>query len=77
MCTSLRKGTWLAILESEIQPLFEDSVKMSDFQIFIDSDRKKYELLYDIHCYFNSILRSCKKAHCLWAKFAEVYNFIS
>ncbi len=41
----------LSILESEIEPLFEDRVKISDFHIFTDSDRKKSELLYDVYCY--------------------------
>ncbi len=43
-CTSLRKGSRLLILKIKIQPLFEDTVKMYDFQIFTDSDRKKVEL---------------------------------
>ncbi len=31
---------------------FEKEVKMSDFQIFIDSDGKKAKLLYGIYCYW-------------------------
>ncbi len=43
-------GPILSIMESDIQPLFEDSVKTSNFKIFIDSDRKKFEFYHDIHC---------------------------
>ncbi len=49
MC--IRKGPTLSTLESEIWPLFEKRVKISDFQIFVDSDRKKAEFLYGIYCY--------------------------
>ncbi len=38
--TCVRKGTTSPILESELQPLFEKRVKISDFQTFIDSNRK-------------------------------------
>ncbi len=65
ICCFSRKESRLSILESEIQPLFEDRVKISDFRIFIDSDRKKSELLYDIRCNVDSIFRSCTKVHSL------------
>ncbi len=38
------------LLESEMYPLFEVVVKISDFQIFTDSDRRKSEILYAINC---------------------------
>ncbi len=43
MC--IRKSPTLSILENKVLPLFEKSVKISDFQIFIDPDTKKAELL--------------------------------
>ncbi len=49
MRRSLSKGTKLPTPESELQPLFEGKVKISEFQIFTDSDRKKCELLSRVH----------------------------
>ncbi len=72
---SQRKGTRLPILESKIQSLFEDNVKISKFQIFTDSDRKKCVLLYDIYCYFDSTFCSYTKAHCLSTKVCGSIQF--
>ncbi len=58
----IRIGPTSSVLESEILPLFEKKVKISDFQIFIDSDRKKAELLYGIYCYSWHILFLHKSA---------------
>ncbi len=39
-------GSTLLILEKEILPLFDDNVKISEFQTLTDSDKKKFEILW-------------------------------
>ncbi len=45
-------------------------------QIFIDSDRKKAELLYGIYCCSIAYFILAQKCPVPGQKFAEVYNFI-
>ncbi len=73
MC--IRKDPTFSIPESKIQPLFEKSVKMSCFQIFIDSDRKIAKLLYGIYCYSIAHFVLAQKRTDYEQKLAKLYNF--
>ncbi len=50
MCRTLSKSSFLSMLESEIYPFIKCGFKISDFQIFINSDRKKFEFFYTFYC---------------------------
>ncbi len=50
-------------------------VKIYDFQIFIDSDRKKVKFLYDIILLFNSTFHSCTKVYCSRTKICWSIQF--
>ncbi len=52
MC--IRKGPTLSILESENNHFLKKMVKIFDFRILIDSDRKKAEIFYGIYWYLKA-----------------------
>ncbi len=71
---SVKGPTW-STQSKKIWPLFEDRVKISDFHIFINSDRTKSRTFTGHLLLFDSTFCSCTKVHSLRTKICWSIKF--